>query len=125
METASNRHLFSRKWLRKDYWVARPREDSMTTDNPATSEDKSKHLTEMILKGDHENAATLAAEIAHKGLETNDSVAAIYDAINIVVDHQEVERYSIEQVEKCEQAEDGASQAKRRKIRVEQSRISG
>ncbi len=97
----------------------------MTTDNPATSEDKSKHLTEMILKGDHENAARLAAEIAHKGLETNDIVDAISDAMNIVVDLHEVERYSIEQVENCERAAEGALQAIRPKIRVEQSRISG
>ncbi len=97
----------------------------MTTEIPTTSDELAKRLTEMILKGDHENAAKLAGEIAHKETETNEVVDAISDAMNIVVDLHEVERYSLAQVENSERAAEGALQAIRPRIRVEQRRISG
>lgn len=97
----------------------------MTTETPDSVGESAKSLTELILKGDHENAARLAGEIARGGTETNDVVDVISEAMNIVVDLHEVERYSPEQVESCERAAEGALQAIRPGIRAEQRRISG
>ena len=89
------------------------------------SETETKHLTEMILKGDEEQAARSAAEMSRERTEVNDLVDTISDAMNIVADLHEVERYSVEQVERCERAAERALAALRPKIRVEQTRISG
>lgn len=97
----------------------------MTTEPSDSPDESSKNLTELILKGDHENAARLAGEIARKGIETNEVVDAVSEAMNIVADLHEVERYSPEQVESCERAAEGALQALRPGIRAEQRRISG
>ncbi|HEY5620880.1 MAG TPA: B12-binding domain-containing protein [Candidatus Bathyarchaeia archaeon] len=79
----------------------------------------------MILKGDEEQAARSAAEMSRERTEVNDLVDTISDAMNIVADLHEVERYSVEQVERCERAAERALAALRPKIRVEQTRISG
>ena len=97
----------------------------MTTENPAESEEGTKHLTEMILKGDSENAARIAGVIADRGLETNDAVDAISEAMNIAADLHEVERYTPEQVENSERAAERALETIRPSIRVEQRRVSG
>ncbi len=97
----------------------------MTTEGPSSLDEMDKHLTEMIIKGDHENAARLAGEIAHRRIATNEVVDAISEAMNIVTDLHEVERYSLEQVENCERAAEKALDAIRPRIRVEQRRISG
>lgn len=97
----------------------------MTTEQPSGLGESVKSLTELILKGDHENAARLAGEIASRGTETNDIVDVISEAMNIVADLHEVERYSHEQVESCERAAEGALHAIRPGIRAEQRRISG
>jgi len=92
---------------------------------PRDSETEMKHLTEMILKGDEEQAARSAEELSRERTEVNDLVDTISDAMNIVADLHEVERYSVEQVERCERAAERALAALRPKIRVEQTRISG
>lgn len=97
----------------------------MTTEPSDSPDESAKNLTEFILKGDHENAAKLASEIARKGVETNDVVDTISDTMNIVADLHEVERYSPEQVDRCERAAEGALLALRPGIRAEQRRISG
>ncbi|MEK6919880.1 MAG: B12-binding domain-containing protein [Thermoproteota archaeon] len=89
------------------------------------SETETKHLTEVILKGDEEQAARSAEEMSRERSEVNDLVDAISDAMNIVADLHEVGRYSVEQVERCEKAAERALTALRPKIRVEQTRISG
>ena len=96
-----------------------------TEGSPRDSETEMKHLTEMILKGDEEQAARSAEELSRERTEVNDLVDAISDAMNIVADLHEVERYSVEQVERCERAAERALAALRPKIRVEQTRISG
>lgn len=96
----------------------------MTTESPS-SEDAAKHLTETILKGDHENAARIAGEITVRGMETSEVVDAISEAMNIVADLHEVDRYSLEQVENSERAAEKALDAVRPRIRVEQRRIPG
>lgn len=96
----------------------------MTTEE-STLEDRSKQLTEMILKGDTENAARLASQIGQIGTGANDVVDTISDAMNIVADLHELERYSSNQVENSERAADKALEAVRPKIKVEQRRISG
>ena len=97
----------------------------MTTENPAGREESAKHLTEMILKGDSENAARIAEVIAERGVETNDAVDAISEAMNIAADLHEVERYSLEQVESSQRAAERALETIRPSIRVEQRRVSG
>lgn len=96
----------------------------MTTEE-STIEDSSKQLTEMILKGDAENAALLAGQMGQKGTGANEVVETISDAMNIVADFHELERYSSNQVEDSERAADKALEAVRPKIKVEQRRISG
>ena len=96
-----------------------------TEGSPRDSETEMKHLTEVILKGDEEQAARSAEEMSRERTEVNDLVDTISDAMNIVADLHEVERYSVEQVERCERAAERALAALRPKIRVEQTRISG
>ena len=98
----------------------------MTTDNVGSMEDPAtKKLTEHILKGDGERAALSAREISIQESDANNVVDAISDAMNIVADLHEVERYTSEQVGNCEKAAEKALAAVRPKIRVEQSKISG
>ena len=101
-----------------------PERDSLTTESEQTA-DASKRLTEVILRGDDTDAAKIATELARERGETNDVVDAISEAMNIVADLHEVERYSMEQVETCERAAERALDAVRPGIRVEQRRISG
>src|SRR5713226_529643 len=99
-------------------------EDSMTTEESIV-EERSKQLTEMILKGDSENAAKIAGQIGQWGTGANDVVDTISDAMNIVADLHELERYSLDQVENSERAADKALEVVRPRIKVEQRRISG
>ncbi len=96
----------------------------MTTEN-TTLETKAKLLTDTIVKGDIENAARLAEQIGKKGSHANEVVDTISDAMNIVADLHEVQRYSLEQVESSERAANKALEVIRPRIRVEQQRISG
>lgn len=96
----------------------------MTTEESMV-EDRSKELTEMILKGDIENAAKLAGQIGRGGTGANDVVDTISDAMNIVADLHELERYSLDEVENSERAADKALEVVRPRIKVEQRRISG
>ena len=96
----------------------------MTTESePASAHLKA--LTEVILKGDVEQAARLAAEMSQHRSEVNDLVDTISDTMNIVADLHEVERYSVEQVENCERAAEKALEVLQPKIRVEQTKVSG
>lgn len=97
----------------------------MTTDNTPVPDESSKRLTEMILKGEDQNAARIAGEIAGRRTETNDIVDAISETMNIVADLHEVERYTVQQVESCERAAESALNAIRPGLKVEQRRISG
>ncbi len=98
----------------------------MTTEGLGPSWDlATKKLTELILTGDEQNAAQSAKEISIRKDDANDVVDAISDAMNIVADLHEVERYSNEQVERCERAAEKALEALRPKIRVEQAKFSG
>ena len=97
----------------------------MTTDNSPSPDESSKRLTEMILKGEDQDAARIAGEIAGGKASTNDIVDVISETMNIVVDLHEVERYSVQQVESCERAAESALNAIRPGLKVEQRRISG
>jgi methanogenic corrinoid protein MtbC1 len=97
----------------------------MTTEHPPTLDESSKRLTEMILKGEDQDAARIAGEIAVGRTETNDIVDAISETMNIVVDLHEVDRYTVQQVESCERAAESALNAIRPGLKVEQRRISG
>ncbi len=97
----------------------------MTTDDTTTLGESSKRLTEMILKGEEQDAARIAGEIASGRTETNDVVDAISETMNIVADLHEVERYTVQQVESCERAAESALNAIRPGLKVEQRRISG
>ena len=97
----------------------------MTTDDILTLDESSKRLTEMILKGEEQDAARIAGEIASGRTETNDVVDAISETMNIVADLHEVERYTVQQVESCERAAESALNAIRPGLKVEQRRISG
>src|SRR5205823_12445095 len=97
----------------------------MTTDETSTIDEPSKRLTEMILKGEDQESARIAAEIVGGRSETNDIVDAISETMNIVADLHEVERYTVQQVESCERAAESALNAIRPGIKVEQRRISG
>src|SRR5207249_10620748 len=98
---------------------------SMTTDDTPTLNETSKRLTEVILKGDDQDAARIAGEIASGRAETNDVVDTISETMNIVSDLHEVERYTVQQVESCERAAERALNAIRPRLKVEQRRISG
>jgi len=97
----------------------------MTTDDTPTLNETSKRLTEVILKGDDQDAARIAGEIAGGRAETNDVVDTISETMNIVSDLHEVERYTVQQVESCERAAERALNAIRPRLKVEQRRISG
>src|SRR5437773_7372933 len=98
-----HQHTYSNKWSKKENWEEKPRRASMTTEEQAQiPDDGSKQLTDLILKGDHENAARVAVEIVTKSGSANDVVDTISDAMNIVSDLHEMERYSVGEVEKCE-----------------------
>lgn len=97
----------------------------MTTDDTPTLDESSKRLTEMILKGEEQDAARIAGEIASRRTETNEVVDAISETMNIVADLHEVERYTVQQVESCERAAESALNAIRPGLKVEQRRISG
>jgi methanogenic corrinoid protein MtbC1 len=97
----------------------------MTTEHPPTLDETSKRLTEVILKGDNQDAARIAGEIASGRSEMNDVVDTISETMNIVADLHEVERYTLQQVENCERAAESALNAIRPGLKVEQRRISG
>lgn len=97
----------------------------MTTDDTPTADESSKRLTEMILKGEEQDAARIAGEIASRNTETNEVVDAISETMNIVADLHEVERYTVQQVESCERAAESALNAIRPGLKVEQRRLSG
>jgi methanogenic corrinoid protein MtbC1 len=97
----------------------------MTTEETPMIDEPSKRLTEMILKGEDQESARIAAEIVSGRSETNDIVDAISETMNIVADLHEVERYTVQQVESCERAAESALNAIRPGIKVEQRRISG
>ncbi len=84
-----------------------------------------KLLTEMIVKGDHEHTAASTAQLSQNRHEVNDLVDAISEAMNIVSDLHEIEKYSNDQVESCERAAEKALEVLRPKIQVEQTKISG
>ena len=97
----------------------------MTTEHQPDSDSSAKHLLDMIVKGDQEQAAASAKRFSLHREEINDLVDAISDAMNIVSDLHEIDKYSSEQVENCEKAAEKALDVLRPKIRVEQTRISG
>ena len=53
----------------------------MTTDDTPTLNETSKRLTEVILKGDDQDAARIAGEIASGRAETNDVVDTISETM--------------------------------------------
>jgi len=97
----------------------------MTTDETAILNEPSKRLTEVILRGDDQDAARIAGEIASGKTRTNELVDAISETMNIVSDLHEVDKYSVQQVENCERAAESALNAIRPGLKVEQRRISG
>src|SRR5256886_16711709 len=97
----------------------------MTTDENPTIDEPSKRLTEMILKGEDQESARIAAEIVGGRLETNDIVDAICETMNIVADLHEVERYTVQQVQGCERAAESALNAIMPGLQVEQGRSYG
>ncbi len=98
----------------------------MTTEEQAQiPDDGSKQLTDLILKGDHENAARVAVEVVAKSGSANDVVDTIADAMNIVSDLHQVERYSVAEVERCENAAEKALAAVRPRIKIDQRKIKG
>jgi len=97
----------------------------MTTEETPRIDEPSKRLTEMILKGEDQESARIASEIVGGRSQTNDTVDAISETMNIVADLHEVERYTVQQVESCERAAESALNAIRPGLKVEQRRISG
>ena len=97
----------------------------MTTEDTPTPDESSKRLTEMILKGEEQDAARIAGEIASRKTETNEVVDAISETMNIVADLHEVERYTVQQVESCERAAESALNAIRPGLKVEQRKLTG
>ena len=97
----------------------------MTSDETAILNEPSKRLTEVILKGDDQDAARIAGEIASGKTQTNELVDTISETMNIVADLHEVDRYTVQQVESCERAAESALNAIRPGLKVEQRRISG
>lgn len=104
---------------------ARQEKDSMTTSNSGSLDEQAKRLTDVILKGDERDAARIASELAYGTAQTNNVVDAISETMNIVADLHEVERYTSEQVARCELAAEKALDAIRPRMRLEQRRISG
>jgi len=98
----------------------------MTTEEQATTPtDPEKQLTDLILKGDSDNAARVALELVAKSGTANDVVDTISDAMNIVSDLHGMERYSVAEVEKCENAAEKSLTAIRPKIKIDHKKIKG
>ncbi len=98
----------------------------MTTEEQAqVRDDGSKQLTDLILKGDHENAARVAVEIVTKSGSANDVVDTISEAMNIVSDLHGMERYSMAEVERCENAAEKSLAAVRPRIKIDQRKVKG
>lgn len=97
----------------------------MDTEKAVAVDAQNKELTDSILKGDGDRAARSAQEISHRKEQVNDIVDTISNAMNIVADLHEIDQYSVEKVEGCEQAAEKALLAVRNKIRIEQSKIAG
>jgi|GEM_PF-3678612 methanogenic corrinoid protein MtbC1 len=97
----------------------------MTTEDTPTPDASSKRLTEVILKGEEQEAARIAGEIASGNTQTNDLVDAISETMNIVADLHDVERYTVQQVESCERAAESALNAIRPGLKVEKRKIKG
>ncbi len=98
----------------------------MTTEEPASAPvEGSKRLTDLILKGDGENAAKLAVELVAETGTANDVVDTISDAMNIASDLHGMERYSTEDVEKSENAAELSLAAVRPKIKIDRKKIKG
>jgi len=97
----------------------------MTTEDTPTPDASSKRLTEVILKGEEQDAARIAGEIAGGNTQTNDLVDAISETMNIVADLHDVERYTVQQVESCERAAESALNAIRPGLKVEKRKIKG
>jgi len=97
----------------------------MTTEDTPTPDASSKRLTEVILKGEEQDAARIAGEIASGNTQTNDLVDAISETMNIVADLHDVERYTVQQVESCERAAESALNAIRPGLKVEKRKIKG
>jgi len=97
----------------------------MTTEDSPTPDASSKRLTEVILKGEEQDAARIAGEIAGGNTQTNDLVDAISETMNIVADLHDVERYTVQQVESCERAAESALNAIRPGLKVEKRKIRG
>src|SRR5260370_11983942 len=76
------------------------------------------------MKGDDQDAARIAGEIASGKTQTNELVDTISETMNIVADLHEVDRYTVQQVESCERAAESALNAIRPGLKVEQRRIS-
>src|SRR5713226_7854273 len=95
--------------------------------NPALSEAdrEERRLSDLILKGESDQAAQSARQLLVHQRDANDVVDTISDAMNIAADLHEVETYSNERIEGCERAAERALEAIRPEIRVEQTRISG
>src|SRR5207249_12041044 len=94
----------------------------MTTDSPASADEQSKRLTEVILKGDEIDAAKIARELASGRTEANDVVASLSETMNIVADLHEVERYTPEQVSSGQRAAEKALDALRPRLKLEARR---
>jgi methanogenic corrinoid protein MtbC1 len=97
----------------------------MTTEDTPTPDASSKRLTEVILRGEEQDAARIAGEIASGNTQTNDLVDAISETMNIVADLHEVERYTVQQVQSCERAAESALNAIRPGLKVEQRKVKG
>ena len=97
----------------------------MTTEDTPAPDASSKRLTEVILKGEEQDAARIAGEIASSNTQTNDLVDAISETMNIVADLHDVERYTVQQVESCERAAESALNAIRPGLKVEKRKIKG
>jgi methanogenic corrinoid protein MtbC1 len=95
------------------------------TISQTSSDERSKRLTEVILKGDEIDAARIAKELAQGRTETHDVVDTISETMNIVADLHEVEKYTPEQVAGCERAAEKALDAIRPRLWLEQKRLSG
>lgn len=98
----------------------------MTTRSGSPNPDQdSKEMAECILKGDSTQAVEAARQFMSREGDVNELLDTISDTMNIVADLHEVEKYSRNQVENCEEAAEKALDMIRPKLRVEQTRVSG
>ncbi|HZD12257.1 MAG TPA: hypothetical protein VE177_01895 [Candidatus Binatus sp.] len=86
---------------------------------------RESYLIQTILKGEPENAALVASEMSKQNKESNEVIDVISEAMNIATDLHDVEKYSSEQLEKCEKAAESALDALKGRIRIEQKKIHG